>query len=146
MKTLLYDGSPKDHAQVGRTLQELPKRANGYVVVIKENRPVRSLSANGYYWKVLEIIGIHTGHDREFLHEEMKRKFNSVPVEFPKSGIVLKAKSTKDLDTKEFGAFVNRVKQWARDEWNIIVPEPQDMDYIKLMDIQNDYNRAFSGY
>lgn len=144
---MLYTpGDVKNHAAVGKLLNELPERKNGYVIIVKENRPVRSLSANGYYWVILDIIAIHTGHEREFLHEEMKRKFNSVPVEFPKSGIVLKAKSTKDLDTKEFGAFVNRVKQWARDEWGIIVPEPQDMDYIKLMDIQNDYNRAFSGY
>lgn len=146
MKTMLYDGSDKVHAQAGKMLRELPAKKNGYVLIVKENRPVRSLSANGYYWKVLEIIGIHTGHDREFLHEEMKRKFNSEPVEFPKSGMVLKAKSTKDLDTKEFGAYVNRVKNWAREEWDIIIPEPQDMDYLKLMEIDNQYSHSFSGY
>lgn len=151
MRTFIYtSGDPQSHKEAGRKLQELPLTKDGkgidYAIVIKQNRPVRSLSSNKYYHAVLNIIAIHTGHDHDFLHDEMKRKFNSETVFFPKSGTVIKPKSTADLDTKEFGAFVNRVKLWAMDEFSIVIPEPEDVTYQRWMEIQNEYSRAFSGY
>lgn len=145
MKQLLYiAGNADSHKELGKYLQSLPQ--GDYVIVIKKNRAIRSLSANRYYHLILNIIGIHTGHTHEQLHEICKLKFNPEIINTPKGGSVVVGRSTNDLDTKEFGAYVNRVKQWSRDEFSINVPEPQDLDYMKQMQIENDYEKVQSGY
>lgn len=145
MRTFLYKTSdPSSHKLLGEKFKELPE--GEYVVSVKKNRAIRSLSANRYYFAILNIIAIHTGHDSTFLHEEMKRKFNSESVLFPKSGMVIKPKSTSTLDSGEFSAYVNRVKQWAMDEFSIIIPEVDDFNTQNLMDLENQYSKSFSGY
>ena len=145
MKNFLYNPSnPQKHKELGNYLKSLPE--GEYVVKVKKNRPIRSLSANAYYHFCLKIIAIDTGHDAEDLHETMKLKFNSAMINFPKGGSQIIGKSTKDLDTKEFGAYINRVKNWAIQEYNIVIPEPKDLDYMKQMELENQYEKVFSGY
>lgn len=145
MKNFFYKPSDKQkHQELGNFLRQLPEAE--YVVQVKKNRPIRSLSANAYYHLCLKIIAIQTGHDTDELHETMKLKFNSVLINFPKGGSQIIGKSTKDLDTKEFGAYINRVKQWALDEFQIVIPNPKDLDYMKQIELENQYEKVFSGY
>jgi hypothetical protein len=139
MKAFLYDNreeqSKRDFYEKLKALEP-----GEYVVSIKKNRPARSLNANKYYHAVLNIISIDTGHTHEQLHEICKRKFNSEVIYLPKGGSEIFGQSTSKLDVQEFASYVNRVKQWAIDEFNIVIPEQKDVDLKRWMDIQNTYD------
>jgi len=144
MKILLYKaGDEKSHKDLGRKLQEL--KEGEYVVTIKKNRAIRSLSQNKYYHAILNIIGIETGHTHEELHEALKMKFNSEMIFFPKSGSQVVAKSTSDLDSGQFTAYINRVKNWALNEFSIVIPEAKDIDYQRWIEIENAYEENQHG-
>lgn len=146
MRLITYKaGDAADHKKVGDYLRTLPEGTE-FIIEVKKNRPIRSLSANKFYHAILKIIAIHTGHTHEELHEALKMKFNSDMINFPKSGTQLIAKSTSDLDSKEFGAYINRVKNWALNEFGIVIPEAKDIDYEKWISIENEYERVNSGY
>lgn len=145
MKILIYTaGDAESHKVTGKALQALPP--GEYFIEIKKNRAIRSLQANKYYHVVLNIIGISTGHSHDELHEICKLKFNSQLVDLPKGGSQIIGKTTSNLDTIEFAGYVNRVKQWAMDEWGIVIPESKDIDYKRWMEIENTYNENFSGF
>lgn len=145
MKTITYtSGNANDHKKVGQLLRELPD-GQEYVIQIKRNRPVRSLSQNKYYFLCLNIIGLSTGHTTEELHEICKLKFNSDIIHFPKSGSQILGKTTSDLDSKEMTAYINRVKLWANDEFGIVIPEAQSMTNQRIMEIHNLYDDSVSG-
>lgn len=133
----------KSHKELGKKLQELPE--GDYVVEIKRNRPIRSLNANKYYHYVLNVIAINTGHTHAELHEAMKMKFNCAVIFFPKGGSQVISKTTSDLDTAEFQAYVNRVKQWAMDEFGIVIPEKQDVTYMSWTEMETLYEENFRG-
>jgi hypothetical protein len=120
-------------------------KINEYVVTIAKNRPVRSLKANKYYHAILKIIAIDTGHTHDQLHEICKKKFNAEIVHLPKGGTEILGRTTSDLDTAEFAGYVNRVKQWAQDEFNIVIPELKDVDYKMWMEIETTYEDNFQG-
>jgi hypothetical protein len=137
-KIFLYQaGDIQSHKDLGRKLQEL--KEGEYVIHIKKNRPIRSLSANRYYHLILNIIGIETGHTHEELHEALKLKFNAKIIHFPKGGSQVVGESTSNLDTKEFAAYINQVKNWALNEFGIVIPEAKDIDYQRWMEIENTY-------
>jgi len=144
MKVLLYNaGDAESHKKLGRELALLDKAE--YVITVKKNRAVRSLSQNKYYHAILKIIAIDTGHTHEELHEICKKKFNGKAITFPKGGMEIVGQSTSDLDTGEFTGYINRVKQWAIDEFEIVIPEAKDVDYKQWMDIENNYEKSFNG-
>jgi hypothetical protein len=144
MKILLYQaGDPNSHKEIGRKLQEL--KPGNYTIEIKKSRAVRSLSANRYYHAILNIIGIETGHTHEELHEALKLKFNSEVIFFPKGGSQMIGKSTAILDSAEFSGYVNRVRQWALDEFNIVIPESNGISQQQWMEIQNAYDENQQG-
>lgn len=130
--------------KLNQYIKELPP--GDYLVTIKKNRPIRSLSANKYYHCILNILGAHTGHTHEQLHDICKKKFNAEVINLPKSGSEIRGKSTTNLDTKEFAAYVNRVKMWAMDEFGVIIPESKDIDYARWMAIENEYEQVHSGF
>ncbi len=144
-KILLYRaGDATSHKMVGKTLSELP---NGqYVIEIKKHRLIRSLSANRYYHFILNIISVHTGHSHEELHEAMKLKFNGQMINFPKGGSQMIGGSTANLETDQFTAYVNRVKQWALDEFSIALPEAGDVTNQHEMEAENNYEATQSGW
>jgi hypothetical protein len=145
MKNILYTaGDPKSHKELGARLRELP--VGEYIIQIKKNRAIRSLSANRYMHFAVNIVANHTGHSHDEIYEIAKLKFNSKLIHLPKGGTQIVSMSTKDLDTKEFGAFVNRFCQWALDEFGISIPQPGDLDLMKQIEIENQYERIHSGY
>ncbi len=144
MRIFLYEaGDTESHKQFGKKMSELPKGT--YICEIKRNRPIRSLSSNKYYHAILNIIAIDTGHTHSELHEAMKLKFNCSVIFFPKGGSQVVGNSTGNLDTKEFAGYVNRVKQWALDEFNIVIPEAKDITYQRWMEIETTYEENFNG-
>lgn len=162
--TFIYTpGDAKSHKKLGEQLSALPKGKGDFVITWKRNRPVRSLSANKYYHAILNIIAIDTGHTHEHLHEYCKHNF------MPKQEITFELgdtseekiskwvakkligdpmipKSTTDLDSKEFAAYINRVKFWAAERLEIYIPESKDIDHQKWIEIEDNYEKLISGF
>lgn len=152
MRTFIFKpGIP--NKELNDYIRSLPIDGKEYNITIKKNNPIRSLTANAYYHVILNLIAIHTGQgtgDQHFdhteLHEIFKKKFNGKMKIFPKGGSEVIGQSTKSLDSKQFAEFINKVKNFAREEWGTIIPEPQDVTVLREMEIQNNYERTFSGW
>lgn len=141
------DSTLKQFGNYWRQLEKNEKtRGKDYCLVVKQNRPVRSLKQNAYYHIILSLIGIETGHTHEQLHDICKKKFNYEVINLPKSGSEIRGKSTADLLEDEFAAYVNRVKQWAQDEFGVVIPEREKIDYSTQVEIGNHYDRVQSGF
>lgn len=147
MKHLLYDNRDEQSKQdLYITLKELP--AGQFAITIKKNRAIRSLSHNAYYWYCLTYVAAHAnrGYTAEALHDISKERFNYEIIELPKSGTILRGKSTADLDSEEMSIYVSKFKVWAFDEFGITVPDRADVDYIQWMNTENRYNKTFNGF
>lgn len=141
---IIKSGDEKTYKPLGVYLREL-KPGGNYIIEVKKNRAIRSMSQNKYYHAILNIIGISTGHTHEELHEAMKMKFNCKMIFFPKGGNQVVPQSTSNLDTAEFTAYINRVKRWCIDEFNIIIPEAKDIDYARWLELENTYDQNQQG-
>lgn len=91
-------------------------------LIIKQWLKRRTLNQNAYYWTIVRLIGDHTGFTAEEVHELMKRKFLSYEKQH-KNKIYRFTKSTTDLNIGEFIEYVEKVKQFAIEELDIIPPE-----------------------
>ena len=142
MITIYTAGDANSHKALGKKLSEL--KPGQYVLEVKRNRPIRSISQNKFYFAILKVIATETGNDIDRLHEIAKKKFNGEMVILPKSGAEMVGKSTGDLDSKEFTAYINRVKLWARDEFGVLIEERENTTIQHLIDIEDKYKKTFS--
>jgi hypothetical protein len=110
---------------------ELQSFRDGPVTVrIERKRATRRQQANAYYWvAVIATLAEYTGYSPDDMHDVLKAKFlpktlamangnGEVMAEFVIGG------STTKLDVVEFYEYVQRIKQWAQDDLNCIIPEP----------------------
>ncbi len=112
-----------------RRLAEVLRRFNGkdVHVVIKEHRHPRSISQNSYYWGcVLEIISEHTGHTADEVHEIFKNKYLAEEKEFAGEKVRV-ARSTAGLNTKEFTEYLEKIKDFSAQEFEIYVPNANEV-------------------
>lgn len=101
-------------------------------VCIRRLRATRSQRQNAYWWGVcLALVSEHTGYSPEEMHEIAKQMFlpktlalsnhnGEVVGEFVMGG------STRTLNTKEFGEFMDRFKQWAAQTLDVYIPDPNE--------------------
>ncbi len=151
MRTFVIQaGDEKTFKDLGKYLRELGANAKtvgkNYCVVVKQNRPVRSLSANAFYWVVCQIYATHTGHTVKEIDYifKMDRHWEEVQL---KSGAKRVPKETHNLDTKEYSSVINNLLQWGREEFpEVIIPRQEDMTYQQWMGVQYEYEKANSGY
>lgn len=146
-KILLYKAKDEtSHRMVGKELSELPD--GSYVIRISKNRPVRSLGQNSYYHMVWNIYASHTGHYIDELKTEFYDKIGFYTIFEDKRGKKIKRyKSSKDCDTSEMTALINQQLQWGRDEFpEVIVPRQEDATYLQYIQIENEYEKVFSGF
>ena len=116
------------------------KKQIDYVITIKKNRPVRSISQNSYYWICLQAIAAETGDTTDQLHEWYKLEFLSQ--EF--RGKII-GKSTTELDSGEFTIYLNKVKTHAREFHNVYISDPADRNYAVWEQVTKEkYNSMFS--
>lgn len=93
----------------------------------------RSNPQNKYYWGVvLPRISEHTGFTIEEAHEVLKSKFLKgwKNVDTAKGYVELEyVRSTTDLNTSEFEAYMTKVREFCSIELNVWVPEPNEPEY-----------------
>ena len=101
----------------------------GREVAVKLTRPTnqRSLNQNRFYWgTALRIIADFTGHTPEEIHYALKT------ILLPRRFIMLAGrevevgKTTTDLSTTEFEAYLERLRAWASSELGIEIPTPNE--------------------
>ena len=146
MKNFLYTTNiPAKRKEIGDYLTYLDAKHKGkevhYMVEIKMNKPIRSVSANSYYWVVITAIANEIGEIKERVHQWYALEY--LGEEFQGKMI---ARSTTDLDSMEFKIYVEKVKQHAREFHEIgYIPEPADKTYAVWEKMTKDrYDAIFA--
>ena len=102
------------------------------LIIAKRRKPNRSKRQNRYLWGVVyDLIAEHTGHTPKEVHDVCKYLFLQSKV-----GKFTGIKSTADLNTVDFGKYIDEVVMWASIEFGIYIPPP---DTVYLTDDEDIY-------
>jgi hypothetical protein len=98
---------------------------------IRRERPKISDLQRGYYFAVVvPMIAEETGNDEDVVHEELKRMF------LPKVTKIWRNKKTgkrrqlttrpslMNLNSKQAAEYTERIRIWAAEDLNLLIPEP----------------------
>lgn len=106
-----------------------------YEVSISKYKKKRSLSQQGYYFKVV-VPAVRDGLidmgfspdklDHEATHELLKAKFLKEDIPNEQGEFVTIIKSTTTLSTIEYTQFLEQIWQWASEFLGIHIPEPNE--------------------
>jgi hypothetical protein len=102
------------------------------VVSITRETSQRSDQQNRWYWGcVLALISEHTGYQPEELHDLFKVRFIPKHVALADGNGVVREEgviggSTARLDTIDFAAYCERVRQFAAEELGVVIPDPNE--------------------
>jgi hypothetical protein len=147
---IIKSGDEKTFKDLGKYLRELgvgeKTKGRDYCVVVKQNKPIRSLKANAFFWVVITIYATHTGHTTKEIDYlfRMDRHWEEVEM---KSGIKRVPKESHNMDETEYAALINNLLQWGREEFpEVIIPRREDMTYQQWMGVQNEYYKVQSGW
>lgn len=115
-----------------RVLSDLGKMRDGELrVSITRAHATRSLNQNAWYWGcVVGLVAEHTGYTSDEIHEIYKGKFlpkrlamanrnGEICGEFVVGG------TTTRLNTTEFSEYCEAIREWAADELDVDIPDPQ---------------------
>jgi len=95
-------------------------------VTIEKRRKNRSNNENNYMWGVvIPILAEHFGYDNEEMHEALKWLF----LRKHKDGRPDTCRSTTELSTVEFEEYMSKIRMWASSEWEVNIPEPNEVDW-----------------
>lgn len=101
-------------------------------VEIKQHKNGRTRHQNAYYFGVvLRSISEYTGFTPEELHASFKRTFLPIEREMIGGVMVERLSSTKDLDTKTFNEYLERILHFCAENIGLYVPLPNEMTYQK---------------
>jgi len=92
-------------------------------VAVRKYKTQRSENQNKYYWGVvIAMLGNEFGYDSEEMHEALKFKF------LKKEGKLTTVRSTASLTTTEFEIYLDKVKRWVSEEYDIVIPDPNEVE------------------
>ena len=78
----------------------------------------RSEKQNNYYFGVVvDMLSNETGNELEETHELLKLRFLKP----------MGKKSTTELTTVEFNAFIERIQRWSAQELGCVIPDPNEV-------------------
>lgn len=111
-----------------RFLSETKKLNGIFAMKISRWKQPRSMNQNKYYWGVvIEGLAQHLGYESEELHDALRQKF--LRVQSLDHRLPPHAKSTTDLNTKEFEEYVDKIRRFADVELNYFIPLPNEVEY-----------------
>lgn len=100
------------------------------VVTIQPRHATRSLQSNRFYWGVVvETLSEHTGYSPDEIHELLKARFIPKRLAVQDGNGEIKGEfviggSTTKMNKIEFGEFINSIRQWAAEELDVVIPDP----------------------
>lgn len=109
-----------------------------YSVEITLKRETRTLSQNRLYWLYLACLEQETGNDKEALHDYFKRKWLRKNTTELQNEQIISVYSTKELNTVQFKAYIDRIVLFAAEE-GIILPDPNDLSWSQFYDTYKDF-------
>jgi hypothetical protein len=104
------------------------------VITIERRRAVRSLAQNAWYHgQIIDPIAEHCGYTHDEAHELMKALH--LPKELAvegRNGLLVEGYiiggSTRKLNKLEFGEYCERVRAWALEKLDVLIPDPDVHD------------------
>lgn len=99
-------------------------------LAIRRRRATRSLLQNAYYWGVvIELLSDHTGYTPDEMHEFCKATFLPKRLAVADGngeivGELVLGGSTRGMNKLEFGEYMERIRQWAADMLDVLIPDP----------------------
>lgn len=97
-------------------------------ITFEEAKRKRSNAQNDYYWHLLGLIAKETGYrGTQELHEKLKYELNGETFITPDGHEMRMPRSTAKLAVGEFSAYIERVKEWARDFLGMVLPEAEEI-------------------
>ncbi len=92
-------------------------------LIIQRYRKTRTLKQNAYYWgAIIPILAEHFGYEDEEMHEALKWIFLKKRLA-PIPTVI----STTTLNTAQFIDYIERIKRWATINYNIVLPDPEEL-------------------
>ena len=115
-----------------------PKQYASYVAAMKDGQTVkvtvkpfkagdriRSIEANAYYWAVvIEYLRQEFGYEKEEMHDALGIHFRR---DF--SDQLQRIVRTSTMASEEFWEYIERVRRWAATEYNIYIPDPNQVEF-----------------
>ena len=94
-------------------------------ITVKRLGKQRSTEQNRYYFGVvISMLSDESGHSRDEMHSAMKLKFLS----YYDQGLLF-TRSTTELTTKEMEAYIEDIKRFAMEFYNLYIPNPQEVEF-----------------
>ena len=122
-----------DQQLFSRHLENLAYKTKARPVdlIIRPKKKYRTHSApgeksneNGYYWAVvIPILCAHFGYAPDEMHEALKFKF----LRIGGTDALPKIKSSTQLSTFEWEEFMERIRVWANQDFNVYIPCPNEV-------------------
>jgi len=100
---------------------------HGYPVEINKPGARRSERQNRLYWQWMTVIGNHLGYSKDDMHDLMLAKF--APSKEVMDEYVLL--TTSNMTPTQMSYYMTNIGRWAFDEFELILPEPDDNKEIK---------------
>jgi len=115
---------------------------------LKIKHPKRTISQNNYLHLILTWFGLETGHTLEEVKRDILKEIVCPEIFYEGEFGPLKIerfRSTKTLDTAEMSLIIARFRNWASIEFNIYLPEPEDLASIEKLEIEisKHHNQEF---
>ena len=102
-------------------------------LTVRPAKKKRSSQQNRYYHGVVvKILAEELGYEYEEMHQALKFKF--LKINHP---TLPTTRSTAKLSTVEFMDYIDQIVRFASQELNIIIPDPDQIDYSNLEDWGN---------
>ena len=99
-----------------------------YMIIQKQGQG-RTLPQNAYYWKLMRLLGNEIGYEHNEMHDALKYEFlREHPDATGKTKVLPKIKSTAQLTTVEFTDYIERIKRFAAEKFQINLPDAEEME------------------
>ena len=109
----------------GAFVEHEGKRVTVAVAAFKKHR---SNNQNAFlHGVVYPAIVDETGNDKEAVHEALKQMF-LVPRFVDSLGVYVTG-STKDLSTKEFEEYIEKIRAWSVEKLGVRIPTPNEVEF-----------------
>lgn len=133
------------HAAAGRAMWNHAKDGKTeYIIRMYVNHPTRSVGQNRMFHAVLGVYAVYTGRTLQDLKDDFKRE-HFYEWKTDKQGREYKhVKETSKATTEEMTGAINKLLVWGYDQWpECPVPDPRNITYMKLMEIEDNYEKEF---
>jgi len=93
-------------------------------LILEPRKTKRSNNQNRYYWGVVvAMLAEEIGYTRDQMHDALRLKFLRVEADLEYT------RSTTELSTKEFEAYLDDVRIWAATDLGTVIPLPNEVAY-----------------